>query len=429
MRRLFAFLLLGSHSLFCQKSFSEAQAAWLKAHPPPKGDVSPQEREAYRQARADAVALLVKQWPEEPSAWIWYVQELNNGKTTPNSDLERVGEITLQKLAEHPMKDGFRAHSPKTTVARIWNEHNIRLEQCITLAREGAEEVLQNREASPSMANMMAHNVRSGLSESYQVEAEAASKLKKFDVANAALGEMKKQLDEDPQDKPWLEPGYWLTAGEVAEAEGHKADALTFYSLVANHYPGDHRTEARLRSLWKELGGTEDGWTAWRSAWKPAAPPPMQMAKPDPWTELNKSLAQFKGTDLKGRSWSVDDFKGKTTLVSIWATWCTPCRAELPLVQEIFDQMKHQSDVQIVTLDIDEDPAATVQFINKRPFTFPVIRTDRRSLDEMVGFAGIPRTWIVDANGHVRSETLAYRQEEWPDQIMTRLTRAMTAYH
>ncbi len=51
------------------------------------------------------------------------------------------------------------------------------------------------------MANMRARSVRSGLSESYQVEAVAASKLKKFDVANVAISEMKKQLDEEPQDK------------------------------------------------------------------------------------------------------------------------------------------------------------------------------------------------------------------------------------
>lgn len=428
MRRLFAFLLICSHPVFCQTTFGEAQSAWLKAHQHPKGDVSPQELEAYLQTRANAAALWSKQWPEDPYAWVWYIQVLDDLKSTPTSDLERVGEIALQKLAEHPMTHGFLTHSDKTIVARIWNEHNIRLEQCITLAREGAEELLQNREASPSMANMRARSVRSGLSESYQVEAVAASKLKKFDVANVAISEMKKQLDEEPQDKPSLEVRYWLTAGEVAEAEGHKVDAMTFYSLVLSRYPDDHRTEARLISLWKELGGTDDALTAWRSAWKQATPLPMQTAKSDHWVDINKSLIQLKGMDFKGISWSVDNFKGKTTLVSVWAMWCAPCRAELPLVQKIFDSMKEQSDVQVVTLNIDEDPAEAVEFINSRKFTFPVVRTTRESIEEMVGFSGLPRTWIVDASGHVRSETLAYTPEEWPDQIIARLTKAVSTY-
>ena len=137
---------------------------------------------------------------------------------------------------------------------------------------------------------------------------------------------------------------------------------------------------------------------------------------------MNKPLTAFHGPDTHGKVWTVDDLKGKTTLIVIWATWCHPCRVELPTVQKMFDDLKSRQDVQLLTVSTDEDTAVIAPFAQSHRYTFPILSITSAAIDLMAGIEGIPRTWIVDSTGSLRFEAIGYNPALWPDEIVHQLT-------
>ena len=109
--------------------------------------------------------------------------------------------------------------------------------------------------------------------------------------------------------------------------------------------------------LWKELGGTDQGWSAYLARVDSKTKP--ESAEVATWNSKDTALAEFELTDLDGRKWSTADLKGKVALINLWATWCGPCREELPYVQKLREKMKDRKDV--VILEVDE-----VAFLSER---------------------------------------------------------------
>ncbi len=195
--------------------------------------------------------------------------------------------------------------------------------------------------------------------------------------------------------------------GEVAEAEGRQADALAHYQRFLVRWrklrPGDP-VLIRAQALWKQLAGTDEGWLAWSNPVDAGAP--AASAAPAPaagWKSVAVSLADLHLSDFSGKTWTVADFAGKKTLVDVWASWCGPCTAELPHIQELYDQIKTQPDVQLITLNVDENPGMAEWLIRKSHFTFPVLLGESYFAAKALS---VPRTWIVDPDGIARLEKI-----------------------
>jgi thiol-disulfide isomerase/thioredoxin len=132
------------------------------------------------------------------------------------------------------------------------------------------------------------------------------------------------------------------------------------------------------------------------------------------WNELDEPLEPFQLQDLEGRTWTVDDLKGRTTLINIWATWCGPCRAELPHIQELHEEWKERDDVRVITFDMDHSIGGVAPYLEKEGYDFPVLL----AIDYLqeLGVNGIPQTWLIDARGHVRKKNMGFGSElaeEW----------------
>jgi len=115
----------------------------------------------------------------------------------------------------------------------------------------------------------------------------------------------------------------------------------------------------------------------------------------------------FTLADQNNRTWTLDNLKGKTTLINVWATWCGPCRQELPHLQKLYEQIKDRSDIQIITLNIDEDMSLVEPYLKSNKFTFPSLYS-KPFVDKFAGSIGIPTTWISDALGTIRFESLGF---------------------
>jgi peroxiredoxin len=112
----------------------------------------------------------------------------------------------------------------------------------------------------------------------------------------------------------------------------------------------------------------------------------------------------FTLKDLNGKNVKLSDFQGKIVMVNFWATWCVPCKDELPFFQAI---SKDWSGEELVILAIHvKNGAATAQsWINDKEYTFPVLLDSEGNAQTLYGFTAstpIPKTFFIDRDGIIR---------------------------
>jgi len=395
------------------KSFHADFEAWGKTHPYPKADASPEAKDEFDRKMVEASAQWVKDWPDEPSARQWRLSSLAKVKSTPNKELEKAGDALLETLKQHPFK-GFMFMPFQASVAQIWVDRDIRLEQCLQLADEALTEIDRSAKANPAIAKSREYMVLTGRFDTLTIEAEAARKLKNFEKAHGALDRIKRGLDENAGDYARAHHSYLSQSALLAEAEGHKLDALTYDRLLFSQFPPHPDEEAHALALWKEMGGTDDAFKLWSSLEQPKKPTAVSDASP--WAETNKPLTALNAPDANGRTWTVADLKGKTNLITVWATWCAPCRAELPAVQKLFDQVKDRRDVQTISISVDENPGVIAPFLKENHYTFPVIfarslsSTSSTACSESLGLGSSIRTALSASSGSVTTLQIGRRR-------------------
>src|SRR5687768_12747369 len=114
----------------------------------------------------------------------------------------------------------------------------------------------------------------------------------------------------------------------------------------------------------------------------------------DPFV-FKKRIADFEVSDTVGRIWRSNDLLNKITVVDIWATWCPPCLKEHPTLQAFYERTRLVSNMQLLTISLDEDPRRVRSYMTKRGYTFPVLVSDvANELFSLDG--GIPKTFVID---------------------------------
>ncbi|MDC1286728.1 TlpA family protein disulfide reductase [Gammaproteobacteria bacterium] len=115
----------------------------------------------------------------------------------------------------------------------------------------------------------------------------------------------------------------------------------------------------------------------------------------------------------EGKASRLSDYQGKVVMVKLWATWCGVCRAKWPGHQALYDSIKNESDVQLITLSVFEDPKASQDWVNSRGFDVPLFKnplTDRGAVAVVDGsyyfIKGTPMTFLVDKNGILRKKVV-----------------------
>lgn len=113
---------------------------------------------------------------------------------------------------------------------------------------------------------------------------------------------------------------------------------------------------------------------------------------------------QFQIKDLAGNRKSFAQYKNKVVFLNLWATWCGPCRAEMPTIEKLY-QSVDTSKVAFVMLSIDRDrdKPKIVSYVNDKKFTFPVYQPSG-SLPELLQVPSIPTTFIIAKDGRVASQ-------------------------
>ena len=128
-------------------------------------------------------------------------------------------------------------------------------------------------------------------------------------------------------------------------------------------------------------------------------------------TLTGQPAPNFTLKTVDGKEVSLKDFKGKVVLINFWATWCPPCREELPLFEKIYEKYK---DKGFVILAINTDPENLKDFLKDFgvKITFPILIGDDRILD-LYPVRGLPTSFLIDREGKIVKVRLGiYRELE-----------------
>ena len=123
--------------------------------------------------------------------------------------------------------------------------------------------------------------------------------------------------------------------------------------------------------------------------------------------DAKRAKADFTLSDLQGKTWHLRDLKGEVVLVNFWATWCPPCRKEMPDLQALYDKYKDQGFV--VLAISDEEAAKASPFISERRITYPVLLDPGRKVSEAFVVEGIPKSFVYDRQGKLVAQSIDMR--------------------
>ncbi|HUY18495.1 MAG TPA: TlpA disulfide reductase family protein [Candidatus Binataceae bacterium] len=122
----------------------------------------------------------------------------------------------------------------------------------------------------------------------------------------------------------------------------------------------------------------------------------------NPTVPAGKMAAPFALHDMNGRLVTLADLRGKVVFLNIWATWCGPCREEMPSIETLYDDFK--SDKNFVILAVSQDTqglAAVEPYVEKNGYHFEVLLDPQNKVGEAYDVGGVPETFIIDRDGRI----------------------------
>ncbi len=134
-----------------------------------------------------------------------------------------------------------------------------------------------------------------------------------------------------------------------------------------------------------------------------------ESADSDSSTESETMAApDFTLVDQYGESHSLSDYRGKIVFLNFWATWCPPCKAELPYIQELYEEYQAMDDPDVVFLGVtfpgygnEQDVEGVTEFLEENGYTFPVLMDTDASLMQPYYITAYPTTFMIDPDGNV----------------------------
>jgi thiol-disulfide isomerase/thioredoxin len=313
-------------------------------------------------------------------------------------------------------------------------DHKWQPERALELARQGEKLVAAERETNRD-DNLTAEQAKNRKEqEIYSDHQLAGTILRAAKLAGKPeeAERIKASIETPPPDDVKVMSDYWLNRARLAAIEGRKADALTFYQQAL--YTRRRTPEAyhgRLKddlldeagAVWKDTGGTEVAWTVWKT---PPAGKAQELTE-GRWEKATKIMPAFELADLVGKTWRLKNLEGKSVLINVWATWCGPCQAELPHLEKLYEKVKDRADLQIVTLNIDEDLGLVAPFVKEKGFTFPVLPAYSFVIS-LLDSVAIPQNWVLDPKGAWRWSQLGFDASDakWTDTVIAKLQTVKT---
>jgi len=127
---------------------------------------------------------------------------------------------------------------------------------------------------------------------------------------------------------------------------------------------------------------------------------------------LNSKAPDFILKDLTGRNIPLSAFKGKVVLLNFWATWCPPCRAEMPSLNKLYHSL-NPLGLEVVSVSTDRSLSDIKDFLDRHKVDFPVLFDADRTTSKLYRVFSMPTTFLIDRNGIIVEKF--YGEYDWTE--------------
>jgi peroxiredoxin len=161
---------------------------------------------------------------------------------------------------------------------------------------------------------------------------------------------------------------------------------------------------------WANYGKSGDSGSAAAIIGVPAGP-----LRGDP-VAAGKVAANFKLRDLKGSTISLSSLRGKVVFLNVWATWCPPCREEMPSIETLYEEFRNNPNFVVLAVSQDSEGRSAVDsYVHRHGFKFTVLLDPRNEVGDAYDVSGIPETFIIDQAGRIVAHHLGPYDWAQPD--------------
>ncbi|MGG3019935.1 TlpA disulfide reductase family protein [Geobacillus stearothermophilus] len=138
-------------------------------------------------------------------------------------------------------------------------------------------------------------------------------------------------------------------------------------------------------------------------------------------TNKGEIAPDFELRSITGDNIQLSDLRGKTVILNFWATWCPPCRAEMPEMQKFYENNKN-NNVEILAVNLtnsERGPDAVNDFVKNKGVTFKVVLDEQGEIGNLYGAITIPTSYIIDKNGVIRDKYIGPMSYETMDRMIS----------
>lgn len=129
-----------------------------------------------------------------------------------------------------------------------------------------------------------------------------------------------------------------------------------------------------------------------------------------------QALPTIVAATLEGKNIDIKDYKGKYVFLNFWATWCPPCREEMPSMEVLYKELKGEK-FDILAISVGESPETVRAFLKTNPYTFPIALDPSGSLGSIFASRGIPTTYIINPEGKAIGGVIGGREWDTPEAM------------
>ena len=139
--------------------------------------------------------------------------------------------------------------------------------------------------------------------------------------------------------------------------------------------------------------------------------------------DVGSEAPAFTATDLQGRPVSLADLRGQVVLLNIWATWCGPCRAEMPAMERAY-QKHGPSGFAVLAVDVQERDPEVLAFLREVGATFPSAMDTTGEASRTWRAVGLPTSFLIDRQGIIRDVRVGPFTDEMLEERVSRLLQS-----